>query len=117
MNFCEIDTINESDIYKELAQKTKSIFDSDPDSDIQFELASKAAKEIMKHHHQNCTDVQQKLLTDIVERILIFGSALYAYGLLDRIKSKFSLWARVKERIQNAKSQIKKGKVGEWMCA
>lgn len=117
LNFCEIDTINESDIYKELAQKTKSIFDSDPDSDIQFELASKAAKEIMKHHHQNCTDVQQKLLTDIVERILIFGSALYAYGLLDRIKSKFSLWARVKERIQNAKSQIKKGKVGEWMCA
>ena len=113
LNFCEIDTINESDIYNELVQKTKSMFDSDAQSDMQFPLASEAANEIMKHHRNDCTQVQQKLLSDITERILIFGSALYAYGLLDQIESEFSLWTHIKTRIRNVKSQVKKG---EWTC-
>lgn len=83
---------------------------------MQFALASGAAQEIMKHHRNDCTKVQQKLLTDIIESILIFGSALYAYDLLGEIESKFSLWPHIEARIRNVKSQIKQAEVGEWTC-
>lgn len=123
LRFDEVPASKHNPIFDELCQSTEEMFEPKKNRKVD-------AKELKQNLHcptalrfaeeMNSSDdpLKNNTMIHITKWLLIMGSALHAYGDLEKVKNQSALWSTVKAKIQgNPTKGSKKAYSPGWTCS
>ena len=113
-------------IFEELCTNTQGIFDpkanhsADP-KELKQNVHCPTALGLAKEMNESVKDpLKKSTMVHITKWLLILGSALDAYGDIDKVRNDSEMWKKVKAKIQKGsharKPQAEGSKSNQWTC-